>query len=200
LIDVGFPSGTGLSGCVALVIGATEGLGRAVARLFAAQGASIAVSFRTDYKSAKSLVDEIRSDGGRALAVPGDARTPEGAWATARYVEQEWVQIDVLLHAAGLVGLDEVAANPMPFVSELAPGMQERGWGRMVIFQVVDAIAESAQYRQWGGKGLMINTVAVPRHAPTSCINEAARAGLFLGSAWNAGITGAQLNVCSNDG
>ncbi|HYO49528.1 MAG TPA: SDR family NAD(P)-dependent oxidoreductase [Chloroflexia bacterium] len=188
---------TGLSGRVALVIGATEGLGRVVARLFAAHGAWVAVCFRTDYQRAKSLVDEIRSDGGRALTVPGDARTSEGAWAAARYVEQEWAQIDVLLHAGGLAGPDEFAADPAPLISELVPGMRGRCWGRAVIFKRADSTVASDPYLHFGGKGLLINTLLVPEQPQTECIYEAARCALFFGSAWNSGITGTQLTPCN---
>ena len=189
MIDVG------LSGRVALVVGATEGKGRVVARLFAAHGAWVAVCFRADYKGAKSLVDEIRSDGGRALVVPGDGRTAEGAWAVARYVEQEWAQIDVLLHTGGLVGPDEIAADPTPVISELAPGMRDRRWGRAVIFKA-GSVGASNHYLEWGGEGLLINTLVVPEQPSVECIDEAARCALFFGSAWNSGITGAQLNLC----
>jgi 3-oxoacyl-[acyl-carrier protein] reductase len=191
MIDVG------LSGRVALVVGATEGLSRVVARLFAAHGAWIAVCFRADYRGAKSLVDEIRSDGGRALAMPGDARTSEGAWAAARYVEQEWAQTDVLLHAGSLAGPDEIASDPAPVISELAPGMRDRRWGRMLVFKAADSMGVSDSYLQWGGEGLLINTLLVPGNAPTSCIDEMARCALFFGSAWNAAMTGAQLSDCS---
>ncbi len=193
---------TGLSGHVALVIGATEGdaggdgPGRAAARLFAAHGAWVAVCFRADYRGAKSLVDEIRSDGGRALVVPGDARTPEGAWAAARYVEQEWAQIDILLHAGGLAGPAEIAADPAHVISELAPGMRDRRWGRMLIIEVADSMIAHDPYLEWGGEGLLINTLLVPKHPPTECIEEAARCALFYVSALNTNITGAQINPC----
>jgi hypothetical protein len=190
---------TGLSGRVALVIGATDGngLGRAAARLFAAQGAWIAVCFRADYRGAKVLVDEIRSDGGRAIAVPGDARTSEGAWAAARYVEQEWAQIDVLLHAGGLVGPDESAVDPLPLISELASAMRDRHWGRAVIFKMTDSMIAHDSYLQWGGEGLLINTLMVPEHPSPECMDDAARSALFFGSAWNTTINGAQFCACN---
>ena len=192
---------------MALAIGATEGdgLGRVAARLFAAQGAWIAVCFRADYRGAKSLVDEIRSDGGRALAVPGDVRTPEGAWAVARYVEQEWAQIDVLLHAAGLAGPDEVAPDPMPLVSELAPGMRARHWGRVVILAAAGATEAgstdgSELHTQVGGQGLLINTLRIPADVQAAHPDEVARCALYFGSAWNRCITGAELSICSPEG
>jgi len=197
---------TGLSGRVALIIGAAEGdadgdgVGRAVARLFAAQGAWVAVCFRADYRGAKALVDEIRSDGGRALAVPGDARTPEGAWAAARYVEQEWAQVDVLLHAGGLAGPNESAVDPVPLIAELAPGMRDRRWGRILIFKVPDAMMGHDPYLQWGGEGVLINSLLVPERPPTECIDRAARCALFYASAWNTSITGVQLSASSAEG
>jgi NAD(P)-dependent dehydrogenase (short-subunit alcohol dehydrogenase family) len=123
----------GLHGRVALVTGAAYGLGRASAALFAAAGAWIAVNYRADIHSAKSLADAIRSDGGRALLAPGDIRTSEGAWTVARYVEHEWGQVDIVLHTAALLGPDELVTDPFPLLSELIPGMHARDWGRVVV-------------------------------------------------------------------
>jgi 3-oxoacyl-[acyl-carrier protein] reductase len=81
---------TGLQRRVVLISGATQVVGRSAARLFAAEGAWIAVNELVDLHGAKALVDAIRSDGGRAMLAPGDVRTPEGAWTVARYVEHEW--------------------------------------------------------------------------------------------------------------
>lgn len=194
MIDVG------LGGRVTLVTGATDGLGRMVARLFAAQGGWIAVCFRADYQGAKSLVDEIRSDGGRALVVPGDVRTPEGAWAAARYVEHEWAQIDVLVHAAGLVAPDDMALDPMPLISELVPGMLARHWGRVVVLTAAGSTDRSELLTQTEGQGLLINTLRIPADVQSAQADEVARCALFFGSAWNGSITGAELDICSPNG
>src|SRR5689334_14815649 len=87
----------GLHGRVALITGATQGIGRHVARLFASEGAWIAINYFADNHGAKSLLDEIRSDGGRAMLSAGSARDPEGVWGIARRVELEWAQIDILI-------------------------------------------------------------------------------------------------------
>ena len=192
---------------MALVCGSTQGLGRVVARLFATEGAWIAVNFRADIEGAKSLVDEIRSDGGRALLVPGDVRTYEGAWTVARYVEQEWAQVDVLLHAASLLGPDEAVSDPAPLISELAPGMRERHWGRVVIFKEATSIGGSDLYSQLSGQGLLINTLKLPAGSRPAYVDEVgvgpracpARCALFFGSAWNTGISGAELSVHAAD-
>src|SRR5262245_52481510 len=115
---------TGLQRRVVLISGATCGVGRRCAQLFAAEGAWIAVNYRADLHGAKAVVDAIRSDGGRALLAPGDVRSPEGAWTVVRYVEQEWAQIDILLHAAPLLDPDETAAAAAPLLSTVVPGMR----------------------------------------------------------------------------
>jgi len=123
----------GLHRRVALVTGAAYGLGRVSAELFAAAGAWVAVNYRSDVRGAKSLLDMIRSDGGRALLAPGDIRTPEGAWTVARYVEHEWGHIDIVLHTAALLSSDELVTDPFPLLfvfRRIDPdfAMRARGW------------------------------------------------------------------------
>jgi hypothetical protein len=150
-------------------------------------------------------VDEIRSDGGRALVVPGDVRTAEGAWAVGRYVEHEWAQIDVLLHAAALVSPNEIATDPNPLILDLAPNMRARGWGRVVNMTADHSDGGSDEnegsegsdpYAQWGSNGLLINTLLVPTDSRPACMDEIAQAALYFGSARNPNITGVQVRVC----
>ncbi len=188
---------TGLQRRVVLVSGATQGVGRTAARLFAAAGAWIAVNYRADVQGAKALVDAIRSAGGRALLAPGDVRTLEGAWTVVRYVEHEWTQIDVLLHAVPLLGPDEAAPATAPLLSTVVPGMQQRGWGRVVLVCPSGAAAAGDDLGlPWGVAGVLINVIRLTGGDPAASLDEAAaRAALFLSSAWNMGITGATLDV-----
>ena len=188
---------TGLHGRVVLVSGATRGVGCAAARLFAAAGAWVAVNYRADLHGAKALVDTIRSDGGRALLAPGDVRTPAGAWTVARYVEHDWGQIDVLLHAAAPLGPDESAADATPLLAELAPGMRARGWGRVVILgEAGTTMSGRALAVHWGAPGILVNVLLIATGDRPEGLDEAlARAMLFLGSVWNSGVTAATLDV-----
>jgi NAD(P)-dependent dehydrogenase (short-subunit alcohol dehydrogenase family) len=187
----------GLHCRIVLVSGATRGVGCAAARLFAATGAWVGVNYRADLHGAKVLVDTIRSAGGRALLAPGDVRTAAGAWTVARYVEHEWGQIDVLLHAAAPLGSDESAADATPLLAELAPGMRARGWGRVVILGRAGTTMTGRELAvQWGAPGLLVNVLLCPTDQQPERLDEAlARAMLFLGSAWNIGVTGATLDV-----
>jgi hypothetical protein len=184
----------GLRGRVALVTGAAEGVGRHVARLFAAEGAWIAVNYFADAHGAKSLIDEIRSSGGRAMLVPGSARDAEGAWRIAQIVELEWAQIDILIHTAALLDGSERVSDAGPMLEELAPAMQKRGWGRIVMFTPVGAPLESTPLPR-----SPVILTSVIRFSRDQLHEPAARLALFLGSEWNSCITNHtfEIDKCS---
>lgn len=124
----------GLQRRVALITGCTSSLGSTIARTLASHGAWIALNYFADNRAAKSLLDTIRSQGGRAMLAAGSVRDAEGVWKVARYVEAEWAQIDILVHVASLLTGAEAIDDPAPLLAELTPGMIERGWGRVVMF------------------------------------------------------------------
>lgn len=87
---------------VALVTGASRGIGRAIAQLFAEQGAKVGINYLSAEKEAQSLLEEIQNSGRRALLVKGDVSRKEDVERIVKQVLVEFGRIDILVNNAGL--------------------------------------------------------------------------------------------------
>ena len=90
-----------LEGKVALVTGATRGIGRAIALRFAEQGAQVAFTYLSSSAAAESLVAEIEALGVKAVAYASNAADFDGAHQVVEQVLAEFGQIDILVNNAG---------------------------------------------------------------------------------------------------
>ncbi len=91
-----------LSGKVALVTGATRGIGRAVALKFASEGADVAFTYLSSAQKAVEVKEEIESLGVKALAIASDAASFEAAHNVVNQVIEEFGRIDILVNNAGI--------------------------------------------------------------------------------------------------
>lgn len=135
-----------LAGQVALVTGASSGIGAATARALADEGASVALAARREERLAE-LAGEIEDEGGEALVVPTDATDDEQVRGMVEETVEELGGLDVLVNNAGVMLLEPVAtADPddwqqmldlnvqgLMVASQAALGhMQEQGEGDIV--------------------------------------------------------------------
>ena len=136
-----------MNGRAVIITGATSGMGRATALLFAHEGASVVASGR-DGERGQALVDDIRTAGGRAEFVPGDVSLPE---TNARLVEtclRAFGGVDTIVCFAGMLGLGSVTDVPAEtwrqtmavnldavfyLLRSGLPAMKARGGGSVVI-------------------------------------------------------------------
>ena len=94
---------------VAIVTGASGGIGRATAEKLAADGMAVAVHYSGNIQRAQETADAIVAAGGRAIAVHADVADEGEVAALFDTVEEEFGGIDVVVHAAGIMILSTVA-------------------------------------------------------------------------------------------
>jgi 3-oxoacyl-[acyl-carrier protein] reductase len=140
-----------LTGRVALVTGASRGIGRAVAIELAGAGADVLVNYNTNQAAAESVVHEIEKLGRRAIAIQADVAKPE---QIAFLFTTELAPVSVLVNNAGIARpqkLEEITEQDWDdlidtnlkscfLVTQAAlPAMREQRWGRIVNISSVAA-------------------------------------------------------------
>ena len=148
-----------LTGKTALVTGATRGIGRAIALKFAAEGADVAFTFRSQHEAALSLIEEIHALGVKAKAYASDAASFEDAHKVVEDVKAEFGHIDILVNNAGVTrdGLmmrmdetqwDTVIGNNLKsafnFIHACTPVMARQRCGSIICMSSVVGLAGNA--------------------------------------------------------
>jgi 3-oxoacyl-[acyl-carrier protein] reductase len=90
-----------LAGKVAVVTGGSRGIGSAIAKRLAADGASVAITYAKDAGAASSVVRAIELDGGKAVAIQADAADVEAVKGAIEKTVATFGRLDVLVNNAG---------------------------------------------------------------------------------------------------
>ena len=99
-----------LSGKVAVVTGASKGIGAAIAKSLGAAGASVVVNYASDKSGADKAVDAITKAGGKAVAVKGDVSKPADAIAIIDAAIKAYGHLDILVNNSGVYEFGAIEA------------------------------------------------------------------------------------------
>jgi NAD(P)-dependent dehydrogenase (short-subunit alcohol dehydrogenase family) len=162
-----------LHGKVAIITGASAGIGRTTAKLFAAEGAKVVLGARRESELA-SLVSEIKERGGSAVALAGDVRSEDYAKALVALAVNTFGRLDIAFNNAGTLG----EAGP-------STGVSEAGWSDTIAVNLTGSflgakhqIAEMVKH----GGGSVIFTSTFVGHTfafPGVAAYAASKAGLI---------------------
>src|SRR5258708_10280823 len=134
---------------VALVTGGSRGIGAAIAKRLAADGASVAITYAKDSSAASAVVKAIERDGGKAIAIQADAADTESVKGAVEETVATFGRLDVLVNNAG-------TAIPKTFEETTFDEMD-----RMIDINVRGTLAATQaalKYMQSGGRIIMIGS------------------------------------------
>jgi 3-oxoacyl-[acyl-carrier protein] reductase len=179
-----------LDGRIALITGASRGIGRATALELAAAGAAIGVNYRSDASGAGEVVAEIEAAGGRALALQADVAKPEDAAALVARCEDELGEIDALVCNAGITRDNLIARiSPEDFDAVIATNLGGA-------FHVCQAAARRMLRRRRGSIVTMSSIVGIHGNAGQTnySASKAGLIGLTKSLAKEIGSRGVRVN------
>ena len=197
-----------LQGHVALVTGASQGIGRACGIELAKAGATVVLAARNEEKL-NAVVAEIEAAGGKAVAYPLDVASEEAIKAAVKQITTEIGKIDILVNNAGITrdGLllrmkrsdwDEVLTTNLTAAFLLTQaclsGMMKQRWGRIInITSIVGQTGAAGQANYSASKaGLIGFTLSVAREVASRNITVNAVAPGYIATAMTEVLTDEQ--------
>ncbi len=181
-----------LEGKIAVVTGASRGIGRAIAETLAAEGATVVVNYQSNAEAAEAVVSAITAAGGRAVAIRADVSDTAAAEGLIKAAIDAFGHIDIVVNNAGTTR------------DTLLLSMKEEQWDVVLstnlksVFNVCKAAARPMLRRKQGGRIINISSVSGIVGQPGQTNYAASKAGIIGFSkslAKELGTRGITVNV-----
>jgi 3-oxoacyl-[acyl-carrier protein] reductase len=197
-----------LQGHVALVTGASQGIGRACAVTLAKAGATVALAARNEEKL-KEVAAQIEAEGGKAAAFRLDVSSEDAIRSTVKEISSQLGKIDILVNNAGITrdtlllrmkrsDWDDVLTTnlsaPFLLIQAVLGGMLKQRWGRIInITSVVGEMGAPGQANYASSKaGLIGLTLSVAREVASRNITVNAVAPGYIATAMTEALSSEQ--------
>ena len=161
---------TTLTGKVAIVTGASKGIGAGIARLFAKSGASVVVNYSSSKDAANALVAEIKSSGGKAVAIQADFSKTADIRRLFEEARGAFGALDILVNSAGVYAFGPLQdATEQEFHREFTTN----------VLGVITATQEAAKhFGPNGGSIINISSIASVGYMPGSVVYSASKSAV----------------------
>lgn len=162
-------NGKKLAGKVAVVTGASKGIGAAIAKQLAADGASVVVNYASSKSGADKVVGEITAQGGKAIAVQGDLSKKSDIERLFGETKKAYGHLDVLVNNAGVYDF-----KPLDQVTEEHFHKQFN----VNVLGLILATQEAAKHFNSSGNVINISSVVATSPAPGGSVYSATKAAV----------------------
>lgn len=159
-----------LTGKVAIVTGASKGIGAGIAKTLAAAGAAVVVNYASSREGADKVVAEITQSGGKAVAVQGDVSQSADVDRLFAEAKQAFGQIDILVNNAGVF-----AFAPLEGITK---DEFHRQFNINVLGTILATQAATPHFGPAGGSIVNLTSVASVGALPTSAVYTASKSAV----------------------
>jgi 3-oxoacyl-[acyl-carrier protein] reductase len=159
-----------LAGKIALVTGASKGIGAAIARKLAAAGASVVVNYASSKAGADKVVTDITAAGGKAIALQADVAKPDDITRLLAETKAAFGKLDVLVNNAGVFEFFPL--------EEITPERFHRQFNINVLGLLLTTQAALPLFPATGGSVINISSIVAKNAIPGSSVYSATKAAV----------------------